>query len=230
MSSRERILAKVRDGVAADAPKLPGDAEAMRRATVERRLAEHERNLVPDRAAGKSPAELAAIMRSWLELAGADMIDVPMPDAVPAAVAGYLRRHKLPLRVRMGEGQDLGALPWRGEPQLAIAYGPADRADTASVTTALAVVAETGTLVVPSGPANPVTLSFLPETHVVVVDTRDVVGPYEDAWAKVRAAFGEGAMPRTVNMISGPSRTGDIGGKIVQGAHGPRRMCVVLVG
>jgi L-lactate dehydrogenase complex protein LldG len=37
-------------------------------------------------------------------------------------------------------------------------------------------------------------------------------------------------MPRSLNLISGPSRTGDIGGRIVLGAHGPRRLCIVIVG
>jgi L-lactate dehydrogenase complex protein LldG len=36
-------------------------------------------------------------------------------------------------------------------------------------------------------------------------------------------------MPRTVNFVSGPSRTADIGGQLVMGAHGPRRLCVILV-
>jgi L-lactate utilization protein LutC len=36
-------------------------------------------------------------------------------------------------------------------------------------------------------------------------------------------------MPRTLNFISGPSRTADIGGKLVVGAHGPQRLCVIIV-
>lgn len=231
MSSRERILTKVRAGVAAGAPRLPGDAEAARRTTVEQRLAGHERNLIPARAAGKSPAELVAVMRRWLELAGADVIEVPAAETVPAAVGGYLRRHNLPQRIRMGEDPGLAALPWQIEPQLAIDRGAADRVDTASVTAALAAVAETGTLVVPSGPANPVTLSFLPEANIVVVSRQDIVGPLEDAIARVRARpEAATGMPRTLNLISGPSRSADIGGIPVFGAHGPRRLCVIVVG
>jgi L-lactate dehydrogenase complex protein LldG len=56
----------------------------------------------------------------------------------------------------------------------------------------------------------------------------------EDAWAKLRQAHpgatlsGE-SMPRTVNFITGPSRTGDIEQKILMGAHGPRRLHIVIV-
>ena len=94
---------------------------------------------------------------------------------------------------------------------------------------AAAAVAETGTLVLASGADNPVTLSYLPETHIVVVEDKDLVGGYEGAWEKIRARFGKRAMPRTVNFVSGPSRTADIGGQLVMGAHGPRRLCVILV-
>jgi L-lactate dehydrogenase complex protein LldG len=46
--------------------------------------------------------------------------------------------------------------------------------------------------------------------------------------ALVRAKYGKGAMPRALNFISGASRTGDIGGRIVKGAHGPRSLCVIV--
>ena len=37
-------------------------------------------------------------------------------------------------------------------------------------------------------------------------------------------------MPRAVNLVSGPSRTGDIEQTIVLGAHGPFRVHIVVVG
>jgi L-lactate dehydrogenase complex protein LldG len=101
--------------------------------------------------------------------------------------------------------------------------------DEAGLSHAAAAVAETGTLVLASGADNPVTLSYLPETHIVVVEDKDLVGGYEGAWEKIRARFGRRVMPRTVNFVSGPSRTADIGGQLVMGAHGPRRLCVILV-
>ena len=73
------------------------------------------------------------------------------------------------------------------------------------------------------------TLNFLPETHIVVVEDKDLVGRLRGRVGRVRARFGQRAMPRTVNFVSGPSRTADIGGKLVMGAHGPRRLCVILV-
>ena len=81
-----------------------------------------------------------------------------------------------------------------------------------------------------AGGDNPVTLAFLPATHVIVVEREAIVGSYEEAIELTRQKFGEAGMPRTLNYISGPSRTADIGGKIVIGAHGPRNLCVVIVG
>ena len=81
-----------------------------------------------------------------------------------------------------------------------------------------------------SGADNPTTLNFLPETHIVVLESGDLVGTYEEVWTRLREKFGEGEMPRTVNMITGPSRTADIEQTLELGAHGPRRLHVIILG
>lgn len=229
--ARARILAKVRAGVAHGSPVVNEGTEAERRATVAARLAAPRRHLVPERVAGKSPSELAAVLQRWIEMAGGELTTVATDAELPAAIAGFLRRHNLPQRIRIGADHRLASLPWPSAPQLEIARGPAERTDMTGVTHALAAVSETGTLVVASGADNPVTLSFLPENNVVVVQRGDIVGPLEDAVARLRASgSATGAMPRTLNLISGPSRSADIGGIPVLGAHGPKRLCVIVVG
>ena len=100
-----------------------------------------------------------------------------------------------------------------------------------SLTPCLAAIAETGTLMLVSGADTPTTLNFLPDTHIVVLRAGQVVAGYEDGWDLVRARAGgdPASWPRTVNLITGPSRTGDIEQRIQLGAHGPRRLHVVLV-
>ncbi len=228
MTSRDKILAKVRAGAPGGETKGPGyDDERVR--TVAARLAGHPRHAVPERARDKTPDERVTILRKWLEMAGGELVEVGDAGAVPGAVAGFLRRHNLPQQVRMGGDARLAAMPWAGEGQLEIARGRAEPQDMTGVTHALAAVAETATVMVPSGPDNPVTLSFLPENNIVVVRRADVVGPLEDALARLREVHG-GTMPRTLNLISGPSRSADVGGIPVLGAHGPKRLCVVVVG
>ena len=99
-----------------------------------------------------------------------------------------------------------------------------------AVSHAFGAAAESGTLMLVSGPDNPTTLNFLPDTHVVVLDAKDVAGDYETLWRRVREKFGEGTMPRTVNLITGPSRSADIEQTLILGAHGPRRLHVMVVG
>jgi L-lactate dehydrogenase complex protein LldG len=70
----------------------------------------------------------------------------------------------------------------------------------------------------------------MPENHFVVVLAADIAGSYEECWARLRLACGEGRMPRTVNLISGPSRTADIEQTIVMGAHGPKNLVVFIAG
>jgi L-lactate dehydrogenase complex protein LldG len=80
-----------------------------------------------------------------------------------------------------------------------------------------------------SGGANPTTLNLLPEAHIVLLEGKNLHGSYEEVWTRLREVYGEGQMPRTVNMISGPSRTADIEQTIVRPAHGPKDMHVIII-
>lgn len=223
MTSRDAILSKIRAGVGA------GARDAERREIVSERLGARTRHLTPDRVTNKTPHQLLALFRGFLERESATLVEVDSRQQIPSAIAKYLRTNNLPARIRVGGDAMLTQLPWGTEPQLEMVLGRAQATDEVGLTRATAAVAETGTLVLASGPDNPVTLNFLPETHIVVVEQRDLVPAYEDAWDAIRARFGTNRMPRTVNFISGPSRTADVGGQLVMGAHGPRRLCVIVV-
>jgi L-lactate dehydrogenase complex protein LldG len=219
--SRAAILANVRSGL-----KVEARHEAERRASVEARLAQGAHHLVPAR--GKVGAEeRVALFKSFLAAQGTDVIDVAVDAEIPAAIAAYLGARNLPLRVRVGADPFIASLSWIGEP--ARDTGVARPNDTAGLSRALAGVAETGTLVLASGADNPTTLALLPETHLVIVRRERIVGSYEDAVAFISAELGSGVLPHALNLVSGASRTGDIGGKIVVGAHGPRRLAVILI-
>lgn len=222
-NSRTTVLSRVRSALAtADEPQ--------RARAVAERLKGIAPHLIPERTAGKDADGLKTLLRQFLEGQSATVLEVATAADVPAAVAGYLRNNNLPQRVRMGADGYLADVPWSAEGGLTIETGKAAKDDEVGLVHASSAVAETGTLVMASGADNPVTLNFLPENSIVVLRKRDIVGPYEQAFARARDAFGRGVMPRTLNFVSGPSRTGDIGGKLVMGAHGPRRLCVVIVG
>src|SRR5688572_15718405 len=220
--SRAEMFARIRAGLGVTSN------DTSRQDAVAARLKGSKPHLIPDRVA-KPGANLPALLRSFLEGQSATVVNVAAPADVPSAVASFLRSSNLPQRVRMGDDPFLAKLDWSREPTLERRQGRAAAGDEVGLSHATVAVAETGTLVLASGGANPVTLNFLPETHIVVLTAKDIVGPYETAFERVRTAYGRGVMPRTLNLISGPSRTGDIGGKLVMGAHGPRRMCVIVV-
>jgi L-lactate dehydrogenase complex protein LldG len=99
--------------------------------------------------------------------------------------------------------------------------------DLVGITGCFCAVAETGTLMLCSAPGTPATVSLLPETHIAIVRASRILPYMEDGFALARKELG--ALPRAVNFISGPSRTGDIEQTIVLGAHGPYRVHIVIV-
>lgn len=223
MSGRESILAKVRASLDAHA-----NADARKHAVVDR-LKRAPKGIIPAR--GKlPPEERVALFCEKLQGLAATVDRVKDYDSVPRAIAAYLRERNLPATFRMGSDKRLTTIPWDKQRSLQIKSGPSDGDDEVGVSHANSAVAETGTLVMVSGAANPTTINFLPEHHIVVVDAAHVDGDLEAAIGRVRKKYGKGEMPRTVNFISGPSRSGDIEQKIILGAHGPRALHVVVVG
>ena len=176
------------------------------------------------------PRERVDLFARMVEAASGTTTRVGAAADIPAAVADLLRGLNLPLRVRHGDDPRLTALPWRNAPALEVSRGPSDGHDLAAVSHAFAAVAETGTLVLTSGPDNPTTLNFLPDVHVVVVEAPAVAADFETVMEKLRERYGVGTLPRTVNMITGPSRSADIEQTLILGAHGPRKLHVIVVG
>jgi L-lactate dehydrogenase complex protein LldG len=200
-----------------------------RKAAVERRLSRHPRGTIPARArAGRE--EVIALFTDMLEKQGADVQRVASGKEAVAAIASYLGTCNLAPRLRMGKDPVLAALPWREAWDIERNFGPAETSDGATLSRAISAAAETGTLFLVSGPDNPTSLNFLPEAHNVIVAASDIVGAYEEAFDRLRAIYGEGRLPRSLNLISGPSRTADIEQTIVRGAHGPRRLHVLILG
>lgn len=219
--SREAVLARLRHA-------LPRDeaAQAQAQAAVADRLGSPAPGLVPARG----QLEPLARVQLFAEMATAVMADLRRLETlaeVPAAVTAYLRQHNLPQKIVLAPEPLLDAANWDSQPLLRIRRGGAEDADTTGVTLAIAGVAETGTLVLASAPERPTLLAFLPETSIVVLPAERIDGAYEEAWARLRTSP-EG-LPRSVNLITGPSRTADIAQKLELGAHGPKRLLILIV-
>jgi L-lactate dehydrogenase complex protein LldG len=222
-SARDAVLGRVRAALGVDS-RDPG-----RRAAIADRLAAHRAGIVPARG-HISPAEQIDLYVNRLKGVMATVERLPEAAEVPAAVAAVLRDRNLPAAIRIGDDPRLAAMPWGEVPTLAVSRGRSFGADLAAVSHALAAVAETGTTMLVSGPDNPTTLNFLPDLHIIVVDAADIAGDFETVIARLRARYGVGEMPRTVNFVTGPSRSADIEQTLVLGAHGPRALHVLIIG
>ena len=223
--SKEAILGAIRRGLKRG--PLPGDQAAMLR----ERMAHPPRHLVPARSQVARPDQIALLVRN-IEKEFGTVTRVPGGDEVPEAVADYLAGQNLPSSLVMAPHPELRALPWSARPLLLIREGRAEGTDLVSLQHGFAGIAETGTLMLPSAPERPTTLNLLADTAVVVLRASRVVGAYEDAWDLLRAerrgptgSF----MPRNVMLVTGPSRSADIEQTLELGAHGPRRLHVVLI-
>lgn len=102
---------------------------------------------------------------------------------------------------------------------------------TLAMTTAFAAAAETGTLFFASDKQNPTWLNYLPTCHIALLNKKTICQTYEQAFAlgkKHSEEEGQSFPPRSINMISGPSRTADIEQTLTLGAHGPIELIIII--
>jgi L-lactate dehydrogenase complex protein LldG len=220
--SREQVLAAVRRGLRRG--PLPEATAAALRA----RLGAHPRHLIPARSRLPRPAQVALFIAN-AEREFATVTRVAAAAAVPGAVADYLAAQNLAPALVRGPHPDLRALPWSDRPLLQVREGRAEPDDKVGLQHGYAGIAETGTLMLPSGPERPTTLNLLCETEIVVLRASRVVGAYEEAWDLLRADRDGRLLPRSVMLVTGPSRSADIESTLELGAHGPRRLHILLI-
>ena len=146
---------------------------------------------------------------------------------LPREVARYLAAHNLPARAVMAPRRDFRALDWA---PLAVAARAPQDGDAVGIAHAFAAVAETGTLAMASGPDDPASINFLPETHIVALPEAAICAVFEELWQRLLAAAPTpAALPATLNLVTGTSRTGDIEQTIQTGVHGPGRLHIAIV-
>jgi len=153
--------------------------------------------------------------------------------AIPAAIARYIDALVLPTPIATQKSHqgvcwpEFADLDWKGA-GLDIEARPTLGDDRLGITGTYCAIAETGTLVVLTGADTPTATTLLPDTHIAVLRADRVVSGMEEVFALIRKERGQ--TPRAINLISGPSRTGDVEQTIVLGAHGPFRVHILVVG
>lgn len=212
---RDRVLANVRRSLARRGPLPPSVTRAL-----DARLENPTANIKP-----AVPSDILEQFTRKVEAVNGRVTRVPSLDRVSAVVTEHVESNGLPFELVVAPDPDLDGIAWSN--RFVVERRAAVGEDRVSVTGAYAGVAETGSVVMLSGPQSPTTLNFLPEDHLMVLSRRRIVSNLEDVWARFRTEFTD--MPRTVNLITGPSKTGDVEQTIHEGAHGPRRFHVIVV-
>ena len=223
MDGKSAVLARLREAL-----QVTGDDKA-RKVAVAARLKSAPVGVIPAR--GQLPdKERIALFLDRVASVNVTVTKVKSLDGVPKAVSEYLRERNLPATIIHGGDQRFGHMNWKSQKTLEVKTGPSDGKDENGLSFAYGGIAETGTFMLVSGADNPTTINFLPENHIVVLEASSIAGDLETLMQRLRQTYGKGEMPRTVNLITGPSRSGDIEQTILLGAHGPRAVHLVLVG
>ena len=217
---RQAILSRIRAAHAAT-----GIVSDEHRVTAH--IAARTKNLIPARGQRTGEA-LRAQFQQFTVKSQASIATVATARDVPQAIGEFLAAHHLPGPVRLSGDGWLAAMPWDQIVQYNPSMGAVCESDGVGVSVALCGIGETATLMLTSGPNAASGLNFLPPTHIIVLRAADIVGSLEEGWARLRLVS-NGQMPRTVNLITGPSRTADIAQTMYMGAHGPKRLHVILV-
>ncbi|MBU2652075.1 MAG: LUD domain-containing protein [Bacteroidetes bacterium] len=98
----------------------------------------------------------------------------------------------------------------------------------AGITRCEYLVARFGSVVVSSKTGSGRKAHIIPDSHIVLAFTSQIVMEIRDAMAGLQQKY-RGALPSMVSFITGPSRTADIEKTLVMGAHGPRELFVFLI-
>ncbi|GAB3625266.1 Lactate utilization protein C [Pandoraea terrae] len=212
--ARNRIFARIRG-----AQQRPAELRETEHAAAQDYLAHH-----PSGPRPALPDDLVAHFILKAEALATTIARVPALADAPAAVAAYLKARELPTDAIAWP--TLSALDWAGA-GCHVEFRKPHGTDLVGITGCFCAVAETGALMMQSGPETFASATLLPETHVAIVPVSRVVAGHEDAFALVRSERGQ--LARATNFIAGPSRTADIEQTLVLGAHGPYRVHVILV-
>lgn len=125
----------------------------------------------------------------------------------------------------LADGIAATRLQWYDAPIESFKRDLFDRIDV-GITTCVGGIAETGSLILRPCINEPRTLSLVPPVHVAVLRTDTL---FETLHAAMQAQQWAAAMPTNLLLVTGPSKTADIQRLLVYGAHGPKRLIILLV-
>lgn len=189
-------------------------------AVIAKYISSHSRGPTPDFSGSADKQFITKITN-----AEATVTRVRTYSELPAAILDYLLSNDIDKKLVVALTKELSQLEWQKD--ISTEYRIANTTDSTSLCHAYAGIAETGSLVLCSSKETPVSLNFLPDNCICVLELKRIYRNIEDIWDLIRQELKE--TPRTINFITGPSRTADVEQTIQLGAHGPRRLHVIII-
>ncbi len=146
-------------------------------------------------------------------------------DELPHLVKQFFSKHALPQEIKVQSIDKLEKLNWEG----IATDSDIEKDNTVGLCWAEYGVAETGSFVVHSSPKMPILLNFLPLYLIAVIPKSKILNYMDDYALIANKIAKKGETPRNMCLISGVSGTTDIEGVLVQGAHGPEILHIIIV-
>lgn len=207
-TSRDAILARIRQGLAQPAPLPPQ----------------------PDFAAPVHPPlnnsdKVVAFAESFQRVGG-EFYYCESLAHLAAQIAGFQQRQQVGAPY-VWEPKMQALLQAAGVAFLADETRFVEQADL-GLTSCEALVARTGSVLVSAATASGRRLSIYPDQHLVIARPSQVVTEIGEGLRMIQTRYGA-QLPSMVSLTSGPSRTADIEKTLVLGAHGPRRIALFLL-
>lgn len=150
---------------------------------------------------------------------------IPTLFDLPATAQRFLDKYSLAHRLKVQEVDALAELDWRGID----IDEDIEQDQSVGLSWAEYGIAETGSLVIHSSADMPILLNFLPLYQLTIVAKSRIL-PYLDDYGDIANNIAaQGNTPRNMCLITGASGTADIEGVLVQGAHGPEFLHIVII-
>lgn len=235
MTEREKILGRIREALSITAPP-PGHHGADDHHPpgqpihfMPRPAATHAREWLP-KAEDTFEAQVAQfracsedLKTEFIVAESADMLEQILGQLKQREAWEHVAAHKTELTQRAVTALEL--------PALFVDAGydvhALERCDV-GITECDALVAQTGTLVVTSRSSGGRALSVLPPHHLVIARREQLVADLPAAFEAIQQKYAPN-YPSMISLVTGPSRTGDIERILVLGAHGPKKLTVILI-
>jgi L-lactate dehydrogenase complex protein LldG len=171
------------------------------------------------------PDDPVRVFAKRASLVNAVVQEVSSLTEVPAAVAELLRQKNMEAAVHLPADPQNTVLDWTRAPGIEKRNTPPGP-DSAAIAFVPYAIAETGTLVYPASAEQPASWHFRAGFEIAILNASAIRHRLEDVLAAITA---KGPIPHTINLVTGPSRTGDIEQTLELGAHGPKALAILIV-